>query len=569
MSRRSGPRGTTRRLASIRPDVTSPIRPRLALLAVLAFLAVACTALPQAEVRYGTGVTFVPMVADAIDDVGLGVDVAVDAQGQPFTTYFGLPAPEGAIAVTRPVNTAFLPAVQLTTVADGIFVRGAVAQVQDPPAPQYVVPFGPQTVPSLEGLTRESAGATAIAIAGDGTKHVAWTGNDGVWYASGTDRFTAEPVEAPGRPIRQAGPIGPPSIVVGPDGDPWIAYQVVTPRGVEVRAASRSGERWDVEVVARLPLCPGCPPPGPAPIAVVDQTPTVVFADPASDAIGVARLEGSTWAVDGAVVSATDALGLSVAAHESDAWAAYYAEGAVWVAPLAGGSPIEGPVVELGAAATSTGALAPRTDLATDGEGNVVVAWQDVEGVHLAAVGRSGLEPIETIGTESGVTPAVAVAPDGSTVYLAWYEPGSGDLFLGMRGKAEGVALAVPSPIPPPTAAGPVAGPCGEDGKPILEIVSSGTTFTSSCLVAPADEPFTITYENPEPILHNIAVYVEQGGDLIAGTEPQTGPVTQELDVPALEAGEYFFQCDVHPTTMLGTLAVVGKGGGGKGGGGS
>ena len=45
-------------------------------------------------------------------------------------------------------------------------------------------------------------------------------------------------------------------------------------------------------------------------------------------------------------------------------------------------------------------------------------------------------------------------------------------------------------------------------------------------------------------------------------------PTRSTVDVPAIDAGDYFFQCDVHPATMTGTLAVIESGGGGGGGGG-
>ena len=191
--------------------------------------------------------------------------------------------------------------------------------------------------------------------------------------------------------------------------------------------------------------------------------------------------------------------------------------------------------------------------------GSSYVAWDDANGVHMASGDGASFEQVETQDTAGGAMPSIAPTADGARVYLSWYDPDGQDLLLGIYGDVGELSLANPSPIPPPEpGAVDSGGECGEDGEPILEIASSGTSFTSNCLVAPEGEEFTITYDNPDPILHNIAVYTEQGGDPIDGTPQETGPVVQELPLEPLDAAEYFFQCDVHPTTMLGTLAVVG-----------
>ena len=49
-------------------------------------------------------------------------------------------------------------------------------------------------------------------------------------------------------------------------------------------------------------------------------------------------------------------------------------------------------------------------------------------------------------------------------------------------------------------------------------------------------------------IPHNFDLLTEEGGEEIGKTAVEPGPIQQTLDVDALDAGEYFYVCDVHPT---------------------
>ena len=55
---------------------------------VLALIAAACAAPQHAEVEFGSGTRFVPMVADSLNDSGRHVQVAVDQEGRPLVGYF-------------------------------------------------------------------------------------------------------------------------------------------------------------------------------------------------------------------------------------------------------------------------------------------------------------------------------------------------------------------------------------------------------------------------------------------------------------------------------------------------
>jgi plastocyanin len=82
--------------------------------------------------------------------------------------------------------------------------------------------------------------------------------------------------------------------------------------------------------------------------------------------------------------------------------------------------------------------------------------------------------------------------------------------------------------------------------------------FLPDRIDAPEGEPFTLGFSNEdEGVDHNVAIYSDESaeqsqfvGDLVAG------PTTVTYGVPALEPGEYYFRCDVHPQ-MDGTLEAA------------
>jgi plastocyanin len=90
-----------------------------------------------------------------------------------------------------------------------------------------------------------------------------------------------------------------------------------------------------------------------------------------------------------------------------------------------------------------------------------------------------------------------------------------------------------------------------------VEITAEGLAFDATTIEASAGEDFTITLVNNDSAPHNISIYTEEGGEaLVTGGTAEAGQ-TVTIDVSALDAGEYYFQCDIHPD-MNGSVVVSG-----------
>ena len=545
---------------------------RLAILACgLALAAAACNTIPTGEVEVPQGKRFIPTIPDSIDDVGLGESIALDDQGLPYLSYLGFPATlkAGEIPLSRPVGSPFLTtednedasAVLLAHLtSDQIWDKGAAAMPREAPS-GFGVPFGPAFVPELASMTPHNARGTDIAVSGSDI-HVVWGSDSGVWYGLGPD-FEIETVE-------KTPSAGRPSIALDDAGAPIVAY-VVAGTKPSVRVAERVGKKWQTTTVATLSACgTGCP--EAAQIAMVGGEPLVVVADATSGDLIAARRSGNSWQDE--VVATGVAGGASLAASGDTAAISFYTEGGVSVATGSFGNwsvqdvgevqPAPSPSPDGGG--TSGPALEPTTSIALDGQGTAWVAWQSGGEIRMAS-SESGADfkEIELSETEGGVTPSLAVTEDGATVYLAWYDATDADLRLGFYGEVPpGLLLAAPSPTPAVQTAAPTT--CGKDNKVQLSIVAKGTAFNPTCLVAEAGRPFTIDFDNQDPVTstgpHNIAIAVDEASiasnPLFTG-DPVNGPDQVQYDVDALDAGNYFFHCDFH-ATMTGTLAVVAAG---------
>jgi plastocyanin len=538
-----------------------------ALVAGLVILAAACSNVPTAStIDYGSGPRFVTTVADTLDDVGLASSVAVDANGLPFITYFGFPATvePGEIPIPRPIGTPFLPGVLLATVDDqGMWTQGAIEQNKPDVLPNGVtVPFGPVTTEKF-ALSADDSNGTAIALASDGTVHAAWTMADGVYYgttkAGGSATVSDPPVYDYGAAVALAGPMSAPGIALDADGNPWIAFSVLGPTGFEVHAASLQGSRWQDQIVASEPACSDCPDPGPVGIGFLRGNPVVVFGDPVKHEVDAATPQGSAWVVD-TVETKTDGLGLSVAVVGNSLYASYFTgRGAVDLAILNDHAPVTGVVGKaVNPDPSETGNDAARTAVTAGNDGTIYVAWDNGDpGVTFVSKTDTSFEPI-SLGPNAVTSAHPALVASDTGVFLSWFDTLNQDLMVGEQGDVQNLIVAQPQPSLVPSFGATSTAECGKDKKVQLTLTAPAVSFDPTCLVADAGNPFTIDFDNQDPAnQHNLDVLDKQGGTSLGSTDVATGPVKQTLDLNALDQGDYYFQCDVHPTQMFGTLAVV------------
>jgi plastocyanin len=101
---------------------------------------------------------------------------------------------------------------------------------------------------------------------------------------------------------------------------------------------------------------------------------------------------------------------------------------------------------------------------------------------------------------------------------------------------------------------------CARVADGVITFSAKNLKFSAPCLVANAGEAFTIHFTNEDSQPHDVAVYEDStkartimDGDPIISTQGDSA----DYEVEALNTGQYYFDCTVHPADMNGTLYVV------------
>ena len=543
-----------------------------------ALIAVGCAPQEhQPDVPLSTRSRFLVYTPDSLNDAGRSPSVALDGEGNPTVSYLLLKAVLKTGDIPPPVvpGQPQPPAVMLASLsAQGIWQRVSVTPQKTSPAEG--------DAPEIANKEKQAGPAvrTTMAVDGQGTHHLVWSTPKGLFYISGTGGSFPEPQRV------AKGETAGASIAVGADGGPWVSFY----SGNSVRAARRSGTSWSTETVGKAT------PPANLWTATTgirvgaNGDPTVAFGNNGTTV--VATRSGGGWNTDR--VPGAGGVAVSLALDPDDnAHVAYYdPDGGVHHAHSVGGAQWE--VTDLGRTAPTPPSPSPSpqgspspqpspiqqgpedprwgTGIALDDEGVHYVAWADTTNnrIELATNrgGKFSSQPV--LNSESGANPSIAVSGDGRSLGLAWYDELEGDLTVATGGRQQ-VALAFspqppsrPSPGAPPPSAGTGAQCEPKGDQTDLEIAApsgaAASGFSETCLAIGANTDFGVTFKNEDQsVPHNWSLYVDSAAtDRPEGApsdfEIVTGPGETTYQLPGLEPGDYFFRCDVHPTTMTGTL---------------
>lgn len=102
--------------------------------------------------------------------------------------------------------------------------------------------------------------------------------------------------------------------------------------------------------------------------------------------------------------------------------------------------------------------------------------------------------------------------------------------------------------------AGETPAPTLPDDATSIAISANNTAFDIDEFEVPADQPFTIEFENLEDVPHNVAIY--DGATVLFQGEFLNTAGSVTYTVNGLPPGEYRFICDAHPQQMVGTVIV-------------
>jgi hypothetical protein len=434
----------------------------------------------------------------------------------------------------------------LATFSDGAWARAALTGMPG---------VGKDAVGQAKGIANEDKTPgppvnTAVAVDGQGNHHVAWASTEGVYYATDAAGSAAQPeVAVKGSTLGV-------SLALGSDSSPWISFV----QGSKVRVAHRSGTTWTVDEVGTTDAttAPGTD----TAIGVGADGPVVAFGDKGKTV--VAKQSGGAWKTDDVPGEGGFAVSMALDRSGNPHLAYYDRGGESFHAHRLGGAPWTVNPLE----ATASSATGPDvrwgSGIALDDSGvhHIVVADTAKGGAIKYITNESGNLVADVVPTsQGGANPSIAVSPDGKHLAISFFDETNQNVVVAVPSDT-GLALAF---SPPATTPAPTQAPTAqcEPAGTELAVVAKGVAFDKDCLAAPAQKAFTLEFDNQDSgVPHNVEIFTDSsaterlGGAKDAG-DFISGPAKVTYDVDPLDAGSYFFRCDLHPAQMFGTFIVA------------
>jgi plastocyanin len=83
----------------------------------------------------------------------------------------------------------------------------------------------------------------------------------------------------------------------------------------------------------------------------------------------------------------------------------------------------------------------------------------------------------------------------------------------------------------------------------VVKMSAENIAFDTGCIEVPAGEAFTIEFTNKDTAPHDVAIYNDSGKStaIFTGDPVSEQNKTVSYAVPALDAGEHYFECTIHP----------------------
>ncbi len=499
--------------------------------------------------------TVLVSVVDSLFDAGRSPSVQLDKDGNPVVSYL-LYKPvlkKGEIPPLIKPGDPQPPSVMLATLAKGIWSRTSVTAQKTSPESGTATEIADKDGQSIAGVT------TSLALDAQGKHHVAWATPSGLSYS--TDAGGS--FSTPDKIIGSASFGG--SVAVGSEGTVWVSFY----SGGSLRVAHRTGGTWAIEEVQK-----GAGPAAtPATVTAIQVTskgdPVVAYGD--NGATKIATRSGGAWKTE--PIPGQGGYGVSLALDKDGNPIVAYYDGTGRVHLTSGTTPLSFTNVP---SAPATQAQQPdarwSTGIAVDDQGLHHVAWADTRSSQvMVESGRQGSQgspvPLPVQGSLGAANPRIAVSADGKKQAIAWFDTTNANLDVASTSSG-GLVLAfqLPTLAPPTATVGPTSStpPCQPGGaSTTLQIAApagaSVNGFDQTCLAVAAGKAFTVDFANNDPPnLHNWALFADSSGsDQLGGgtiSEPVPAGQTQSYSVKALQAGQYFYRCDFHPTTMTGTF---------------